>query len=154
MSAFSKRQVVDLQCTSFNTTDVKTKFSGLDSNIIYKAQISLFTCHLERNAVNRVAAAVGAGDAAQVSTFVSICLGCLLLLFGACSSTEHNVSLFGLWRQDANRPLNRSMPSPLLLVVFCSTGCESLLVSLFVAVLFFQQSLLMVSFGGYPFKQL
>lgn len=86
--------------------------------------------------------------------FVSICLGCLLLLFGACSSTEHNVSLFGLWLQDANRPLNRSMPSPLLLVVFCSTGCESLLVSLFVVVLFFQHSLLMVSFGRYPFKQL
>lgn len=31
---------------------LKSKFSGLGSNIIYKAQISLFTRHLERKAVN------------------------------------------------------------------------------------------------------
>lgn len=75
------------------------------------------------------------------STCVSICLGCLLLLLGACSSTELNVSLIGLWLQDANRPLERWGPSPLLLVGVCSTGCESLLVlvSLFVVVLFFSK---------------
>lgn len=60
-----------LQGTSFKTTDVKTKFSGLDSNIIYKAQISLFTCHMERNAVNRVAAAAVGGDA-EVAALVSL----------------------------------------------------------------------------------
>lgn len=63
-----------MQGTSFKTTDVKTKFSGLNSNIIYKAQISLFTCHMERNAVNRVvaaAAAVVAGDA-EVAALVSL----------------------------------------------------------------------------------
>lgn len=86
------------------------------------------------------------------STFVSICLGCLLLLFGACSSTEHNASLFGLWLQDANRPLKQVGAITAAAGGVCSTGCESLLVlvSLFVVVLFFQQSLLMVSFGVYP----
>lgn len=60
-----------MQGTSFKTTDVKTKFSGLDSNIIYKAQISLFTCHMERNAVNRVTAAAVGGDA-EVAALVSL----------------------------------------------------------------------------------
>lgn len=92
--AFSKQQVVDFcKAQALKLQMLKAKCSGLDLNIIYKAQISLFTRLLERNAVNRVAAAAAA---AQVSVtnppFVSICLGCLLLLLlGACSSNEHNV---------------------------------------------------------------
>lgn len=61
-----------MQGTSFKTTDVKAKFSGLDSNNIYKAQISLFTCHMERNAVNRVAAAAAVGGDAEVAALVSL----------------------------------------------------------------------------------
>lgn len=62
-----------LQGTSFKLQMLKSKFSGLDWNIIYKAQISLFTCHLERNAVNRVAAAAAvAGGAVVVVSLLQI----------------------------------------------------------------------------------
>lgn len=100
----SKQQVCFAR-HKLQTTDVKTKFSGLNSNIIYKAQISLFTCHVERNAVNRVAAAavVVAGDAEVAalvslvqSTFVSICLGLLVVVFAACSSTEQGFFVWSL----------------------------------------------------------
>lgn len=65
--AFSKQQVVVCKAQALILQMLKTKFSGLGSNIIYKAQISLFTRHLERNAVNRVVAAVVAGDAVVVA---------------------------------------------------------------------------------------
>lgn len=146
MLAFGKQRVVVCKAQAVKLQMLKTKFSGLNSNIIYKAQISLFTHVTWREML--------LNDLLLLlllvmlwlllcykSTFVSICLGCLLLLFGACSSTELNVSLIGLWLQDANRPLKRWVPSPLLLVGVCSTGCESLLVlvSLFVVVLFFSK---------------
>lgn len=68
MLAFSKQQVVVVcKAQALKLQMLKTKFSGLDSNIIYKAQISLFTRHLERNAVNRVVGAVVAGDAVVVA---------------------------------------------------------------------------------------
>lgn len=56
------------------------KLHGLDSNIIYKAQISLFTCHLETDAVNRVVAAVvDALVSAFVSMFGLFVVWCMLL---------------------------------------------------------------------------
>lgn len=72
MLAFSKQQVVVCKAQALKLQMLKTKFSGLGSNIIYKAQISLFTCHLERNAVNRVAAAVVAGDAVVAVALLQI----------------------------------------------------------------------------------
>lgn len=41
--AFIKQQVVVCKAQALKLQMLKTKFSGLDSNIIYKAQISLFT---------------------------------------------------------------------------------------------------------------
>lgn len=41
--AFSKHQVVGCKAQALTLQMLKTKFSGLDSNTIYKAQISLFT---------------------------------------------------------------------------------------------------------------
>lgn len=76
LSAFSKQQVVVCKAQALKLQMLKSGFSGLDSNIIYKAHISLFTCHMKRNAVNRVsaaavAAAAVAGDVA-VAALVSL----------------------------------------------------------------------------------
>lgn len=66
--AFSKQQVVVCKAQAFKIQMLKTKFSGLDSNIIYKAQISLFT-HVT---VNRVVAGGGAGAAVVVVALLQI----------------------------------------------------------------------------------
>lgn len=66
--AFSKQQVVVCKAQAFKIQMLKTKFSGLDSNIIYKAQISLFT-HVT---VNRVVAAGGAGAAVVLVALLQI----------------------------------------------------------------------------------
>lgn len=123
--AFSKQQVVVCKAQAFKLRMLKSKFSGLDSNIIYKAQISLFTDVTSAEMLLTELRLLR--QLSFLSTFVSICC---LLLFGACSSTEHSVSLFG--PQDANRPLNRQVSSVLLLVGLFY--CESMLVSLFVVV--------------------
>lgn len=80
------------------TNWIQTSFTG--------TQRSLFT-RVTSTEVLLALGAAGVAAGALVSTFVSICLGCLLLLFGACCSTEP--FLFGLWLQDANRPLNGSV---------------------------------------------
>lgn len=143
-----------LQGTSFKLQMLKSKCGGLGfKHHLHKAQISLFTCHLERNAVNRAAAAAAA--AVVVSPAVSICLvACCCCCLVHAPPTERSVfSLFGLWLQDANRPLKQVDAITAAAGGFCfrSTGCESMLVlvSLFVVVLFFQQTLLMVSFGRF-----
>lgn len=74
--------------------------------------------------------AVAAAVAVSLSTFVSIC--CLLLLFGACSSTEHIV--FFVWSSRCKQATKQVDAITAAAGGVCSTGCESLLVCLFVVV--------------------
>lgn len=69
MLAFSKQQVVVCKAQAFKIQMLKTKFSGLDSNIIYKAQISLFT-HVT---VNRVVAGGGAAVVVVALLQIHLC---------------------------------------------------------------------------------
>lgn len=109
MLAFSKQQVVGCKAQALRLRMLKTKFSGLDSNIIYKAQISLFTRHLESNAV-KVVAAVVAGDAVVVAlvsvtnppllVFVwVVCCCCCCLLHAPPLNTRFLCLVFGFKMQ-------------------------------------------------------
>lgn len=104
--AFSKQQVgVVCKAQASKLQMLKTKFSGLGSNIIYKAQISLFTRVTWRQRLLTVVAAAGAAGSCFSLTnppllvFVWVVCCCCCLVHAPPPNTTFLCLVFGVKMQ-------------------------------------------------------